>query len=62
MADWGEVSRMMLRVSSTGYVAANIAGMMAKYLATSLVMEKVVSEPRVISSCFPISPAEAIHP
>ena len=33
----------------------NIAGMMAKYLATSFAMEKVVSEPRVISSCFPIS-------
>ena len=29
--------------------------MMAKYLATSLAMEKVVSEPRVMSSCLPIS-------
>ena len=29
--------------------------MMAKYLATSLAIEKVVSEPRVISSCLPIS-------
>ncbi len=28
---------------------------MAKYLATSLAIEKVVSEPRVISSCLPIS-------
>ena len=28
---------------------------MAKYLATSLAMEKVVSAPRVISSCLPIS-------
>ena len=28
---------------------------MAKYLATSLAMEKVVSEPRVIRSCLPIS-------
>ena len=28
---------------------------MAKYLATSLAMEKVVSEPRVMSSCLPIS-------
>ena len=32
-----------------------MAGMMAKYLATSLAMEKVVSAPRVISSCLPIS-------
>src|SRR4026209_966227 len=29
--------------------------MIAKYLATSLVIEKVVSAPRVISSCLPIS-------
>ncbi len=29
--------------------------MIAKYLATSLAIEKVVSEPRVIRSCFPIS-------
>ena len=29
--------------------------MMAKYLATSLAIEKVVSDPRVIRSCLPIS-------
>jgi hypothetical protein len=29
--------------------------MIAKYLAMSLAMENVVSEPRVISSCLPIS-------
>src|SRR5262244_2542495 len=29
--------------------------MMAKYFATSLAIEKVVSDPRVISSCLPIS-------
>ena len=29
--------------------------MMAKYLATSLAMENVVSEPRVMRSCLPIS-------
>ena len=34
---------------------ANIAGMMAKYFATSLAIENVVSAPRVISSCLPIS-------
>ena len=33
----------------------NIAGMIAKYLATSLAIENVVSAPRVISSCLPIS-------
>ena len=33
----------------------NIAGMMAKYLATSLAIEKVVSAPRVISSCLPMA-------
>ncbi len=32
-----------------------IAGIMAKYLATSLAMLKVVSAPRVISNCFPVS-------
>ena len=36
-------------------MVAKAAGMMAKYLATSLAMLKVVSEPRVISICFPIS-------
>ncbi len=45
----------MLSAFSTGKVPANMAGMMAKYLATSLAMENVVSEPRVISSCLPIS-------
>ena len=34
--------------------AEKILGMMAKYLAISLEMEKVVSAPRVINSCFPI--------
>ncbi len=46
---------MMLSAFSTGKVPANIAGMMAKYFATSLAIENVVSEPRVISSCLPIS-------
>ena len=32
-----------------------MAGMIAKYLATSLAMENVVSAPRVISICLPIS-------
>src|SRR5260221_6685762 len=33
----------------------NAAGMIAKYLATSLAMLNVVRAPRVISSCLPIS-------
>ena len=33
----------------------NSAGMMAKYFATSLAIENVVSAPRVMSSCLPIS-------
>ena len=40
---------------AAGTRPANMAGMMAKYLATSLAIENVVSEPRVISSCLPIS-------
>ena len=38
-----------------GKVTMSIAGMMAKYLAMSLAMLKVVSEPRVMRSCLPIS-------
>ena len=34
---------------------ANIAGMIAKYLATSFGIENVVSKPRVISNCLPIT-------
>ena len=33
----------------------NIAGMIAKYFATSFAIENVVSAPRVIRSCLPIS-------
>src|ERR1700761_9624336 len=33
----------------------NSAGMMAKYFATSSAIEKVVSEPRLMSSCLPTS-------
>ena len=46
---------MTLSESSAGSTPENIAGMMAKYLATSLAIENVVSEPRVISSCLPTS-------
>ena len=37
---------MTLSWSSAGITPANIAGMMAKYLATSLAIENVVSAPR----------------
>ncbi len=46
---------MMFMAPSAGRATTNRAGMMAKYLATSLAMEKVVSAPRVISSCLPTS-------
>ncbi|CAM5436834.1 hypothetical protein SFUMM280S_09553 [Streptomyces fumanus] len=55
IAESGEDSRMMLSLSRPGYTAANSAGMIAKYLATSLAMENVVNAPRVIRSCLPIS-------
>src|SRR6266567_673294 len=55
MADCGVFRCMMFSAASTGKVAANMAGMIAKYLATSLAIEKVVSAPRVIRSCLPIS-------
>ena len=55
MAECGLSSFMMLSVLSCGNTPWNMAGMMAKYLATSLAIEKVVSEPRVMSSCLPIS-------
>src|SRR6266516_8125211 len=45
----------MFSLARPGITAENMAGIMAKYLATSLVMENVVSEPRVISNCLPIS-------
>ena len=51
----GEPRCITFKVFSTGYVVANAAGMMAKYFATSFASEKVVSAPRVISICFPVS-------
>src|SRR5690348_13766077 len=55
MAVFGVARCMMLSAFNTGYVVANAAGMIAKYLATSLAMLKVVNAPRVISNCLPIS-------
>src|SRR5580698_5435689 len=55
IADCGVARCMMFRMFSTGNAPANIAGIIAKYFATSFATENVVSAPRVISSCFPIS-------
>src|SRR5256885_12843243 len=55
MAEWALSNFMMLIARSWGNTPWNMAGMMAKYLATSLAMEKVVSDPRVMRSCLPIS-------
>ena len=55
MALSGERSPMMLRGAMTGKTPTSRAGMMAKYLATSLAMLNVVSAPRVMSICLPIS-------
>jgi len=56
----GVARRIMLKIPSAGYVVANAAGMIAKYLATSLAMLKVVNEPRVINNCFPTSTVRSI--
>jgi len=56
----GECRNMIFSLSSgprpraaVAYSRPNMAGMMAKYLETSLAMLNVVSAPRVISNCFP---------
>ncbi|MCY1553326.1 hypothetical protein D9M68_897970 [compost metagenome] len=46
---------IIFRLCRAGIEAINSAGTMAKYLATSLAIEKVVSVPLVINNCFPIS-------
>ena len=51
----GEARCMTLSGAIAGKTPTSIAGMIAKYFATSLAMLKVVSAPRVISSCLPIS-------
>ena len=55
MALSGVLSAMMFRERSSGYATANIAGRIAKYLATSFAIEKVVIAPRVMRSCLPIA-------
>jgi hypothetical protein len=51
----GECRPSTLRALSAGYVETNAAGMMAKYFARSFAMLNVVSAPRVMSICLPIS-------
>src|SRR5579884_3705081 len=51
----GVASFIILSACNCGYVIEKAAGMMAKYLATSLAMLNVVSAPRVIKSCLPTS-------
>ena len=53
MAEVGECRCMMSIVFSHGKVPAKSAGMIAKYFATSLAMEKVVKAPRVTNNCLP---------
>ena len=47
-------SPITLSADKPGSATMNIAGMMAKYLATSLATENVVKAPRVISICLPM--------
>ena len=46
---------IIFKACKPGMETINKAGTMAKYLATSLAMEKVVNVPLVINNCFPIS-------
>ena len=55
IALWGECNPIIFSGAMTGKVTTSMAGIMAKYLATSLAMLKVVSAPRVMSICLPIS-------
>ena len=55
IADSGLERAITLSTSSCGKATTNIAGRIAKYFAMSLATEKVVSAPRVMSSCLPIS-------
>ena len=55
IADSGLCRCMMLSLLRPGKMTTNIAGMIAKYFATSLAIENVVSAPRVMSSCLPMA-------
>src|SRR5215469_8506541 len=49
----GLCSCITLRIANFGLLVINIAGSIAKYLATSLAMLNVVIAPRVMSNCLP---------
>ena len=51
----GLCNPMIFNTPSEGIVTMNRAGTIAKYLATSLAILNVVSVPRVINNCLPIS-------
>ncbi len=51
----GVAKPMTFSAASPGSAMINMAGMMAKYFATSLAIEKVVRAPRVINICLPIA-------
>src|SRR6201982_2104036 len=55
IAEYGLARGMTLRGFSWGWGLKKAAGMMAKYLARSFAIEKVVSAPRVMSICLPVS-------
>ena len=50
----GEARCITFRGAISGNTPTKSAGRMAKYFATSLAIENVVIEPRVMSSCLPI--------
>ena len=51
----GECKPIIFKACKAGIEPINKAGTIAKYLATSFAIEKVVSVPRVINNCLPIS-------
>ncbi len=55
MALSGLCRRIILSARNPGIETMKSAGTIAKYFATSLAIENVVSVPRVINSCLPIS-------
>ena len=60
IALYGVVSFIIFSMFICGITSWNMAGIIAKYFATSFATEKVVKEPLVIRSCFPISTTSRI--
>jgi len=55
MADSGVASLITFSAWNPGIAIINIAGIMAKYFATSFAIENVVMLPLVMRRCLPIS-------